>query len=82
MQTRVNNVVTFTKDEKMELNIKKCKQMKIDLRKKVTALSPICYGDKEIDEVITYKLLGVWIDTDLKWVRLHIRNTLSKRREK
>ena len=42
--------------------------MKIDLRKKVTALPPIYVGDKSVEEVKTYKLLGIWIDADLKWV--------------
>jgi hypothetical protein len=32
-QENVNNVVLFAKHEKMELNVKKCKEMILDLRK-------------------------------------------------
>lgn len=53
MKTRVNNVVAFTKDDSMELNTRKCKEMKIYLRKKVTALLPIRIGDNTVEEVTT-----------------------------
>jgi hypothetical protein len=37
----VNNVVLFAKHEKMELNVKKCKEMILDFRKNKTTIPPI-----------------------------------------
>ena len=66
-QRNVNNVVQFAKDERMQLNTVKCKEMLIDFRKNKTTLPLIHIGDNQIPRVKSYKLLGIWIDDDLKW---------------
>ena len=67
IQRSVNNVVQFAKDESMELNGKKCKEMLIDFRKKKTEIPLIDIGDDKISCVKSYKLLGIWIDDDMRW---------------
>ena len=67
IQRSVNNVVQFAKDESMELNGKKCKEMLIDFRKKKTEIPLINIGDDKISRVKSYKLLGIWIDDDMRW---------------
>ena len=56
-QRSVNNVFHFTKDERMELNGKKCKEMLIDFQKKITEIPLINIGDDKICRVKSYKLL-------------------------
>lgn len=51
----------------MELNGEKCKEMLIDFRKNRSELPPIIIGDQQLSRVESYKLLGLWIDDDLKW---------------
>ena len=57
----------FAKDESMELNGKKCKEMLIYFRKKKTEIPLINIGDDKISSVKSYKLLGIWIDDDMRW---------------
>ncbi len=44
----------------MELNLKKCKEMLIDLRRNKIE-------SNTIERVNSYKLLGLWIDDNMKW---------------
>jgi hypothetical protein len=63
----VNNVVLFAKHENMEPNVKKCKEMIRDFRKNKTTIPPINIDDQPIARVKSYKLLGMWLDDDMKW---------------
>jgi hypothetical protein len=51
----------------VELNAKKCNEMVVDFRKIKTVIPPVCIGQQPMSRVKTYKLLGIWIDDDLKW---------------
>ncbi len=51
----------------MELNVKKCREMLVDFRKVKTTIPPITIGEDCFTKVKSYKLLGVWLDDDLKW---------------
>ncbi|XP_028416451.1 uncharacterized protein LOC114540530 [Dendronephthya gigantea] len=66
-QEWVDKVIQFTRDEMMELNGGKCKEMIIDFRKNKTDIPAINIGGCQVARVLSYKLLGVWIDDDLKW---------------
>ena len=66
-QRNVNKVVDFAKEERMDLNGKKCKEMLIDFRRYKTEIPPITLNDNQISRVKSYKLLGLWLDDDLKW---------------
>ena len=57
----------FTNHQKMELNRKKCKEMLIDLRRNKTAIPLTNIENNTIERVTSYKLLGLWIDDNMKW---------------
>ena len=64
---KIESVKTFAENEKMVLNAKKCKEMIIDFRKDRTVIPAIKINDCVLERVSSYKLLGLWIDDDLKW---------------
>ena len=66
-QMNVDKVVQFAKDEGMELNYKKCMEMIIDFRKNISPIPPIHVGGHNVSRTKSYKLLGIWLDYDLKW---------------
>ena len=51
----------------MELNLKICKEMLIDLRRNKTAIPLTEIENNIIERVNSYKVLGLWIDDNLKW---------------
>ena len=63
----INMVVKFTEDEKITLNLKKCKEMVIDFRKNKSVIPPLEVNGHVFERVKSYKLLGMWIDDNLKW---------------
>jgi hypothetical protein len=66
-QMNVHKVVQFAKDERMELNYKKFMEMIIGFRKNTSPIAPIHVGDHNVSRTKSYKLLGIWLDYDLKW---------------
>jgi hypothetical protein len=62
---KINRVVKFTEDEKMTLNLKKCKEMVIDFRKNKSVIPPLEVNGHVFETVKSYKLLGMWIDDNL-----------------
>ena len=61
------NIRKFTNHQKMELNLKKCIEMLIDLRRNKTAIPLTNTENNTIERVTSYKLLGLWIDNNMKW---------------
>lgn len=51
----------------MVLNLKKCKEMVIDIRKNKSTIPPLEVNRHVFERVKSYKLLGMWTDDDLKW---------------
>jgi hypothetical protein len=51
----------------MELNLKKCKEMQLDFRQNRTVIQPLTFNDTTLERVSAFKLLGLWIDDNLKW---------------
>ena len=66
-QTNVERVACFAHQERMELNVKKCKEMIIDFRKNKTIIPETMIGNQPMPRVKSYKLLGIWLDDDMKW---------------
>ena len=63
-----NDVYRFSTLHKMKLNPAKCKEMIINFMAYPNfSVRPICIGDSVVECVKSYKLLGVYIDNDLKW---------------
>ena len=51
----------------MKLNLKKCKEMLIELRRNKTAVPLTNIENNTIERVIWYELLGLQIDNNMKW---------------
>ena len=66
-QRNVNSVMQFAQEERMDLNGGKCKEMLIDFRRNQTEIPLINLGNNQLSRVKSYKLLGLWLDDDLKW---------------
>ena len=60
-------VMDFATSQKMELNLKKCKEMQSDFRQNRTVIPPLTFNDTTLERVSAFKLLGLWIDDNLKW---------------
>ena len=56
----------FLNNQKMELNLKKCKEMLIDLRRNKTVIPLTNIENNTIERVTSYKLLGLWIDDNIR----------------
>ena len=68
----LNHVATdvheFSSTQNMKLNPGKCKEMFINFMHDHNILvNPIVLGNKEIECVTNYKLLGVYLNEDLSW---------------
>ena len=65
-EKNIREVMKFTNHQKMELNLKKCKEMLIERRNK-TSIPLTNIENNTIGRVTSYKLLGLWIDDNMKW---------------
>ena len=61
----------------MELNVKKTKDMWITFKKSCPIPTPINIGPTELERVSEFKLLGVYVQNDLKW-NTHVSSIVSK----
>ena len=61
---------------KMELNAKKTKVMWITFKKSCPIPAPINIGATELERVSEFKLLGVYVQNDLKW-NTHVSSITS-----
>ena len=74
----VSDIHNFSMDHNMRLNPIKCKEMFINfLLYPNFTLRPLVVGSNAIEGVSTYKILGVFIDSDLKW-NSHVYYTYKK----
>ena len=74
LNTAVSDVHNFAVAHNMKLNPIKCKEMFINfLHNSNFLLKPIIIGDNVIECVTSYKILGVFMDSDLKWNN-HVEN--------
>ena len=81
LNVAVNDIHNFSIDHNMKLNPKKCKEMLINfLHNDNFNIRPITLGNNTVECVTTYKLLGIVISNDLKWIE-HI-DYISKKASK
>ena len=66
-QTNVERVACFAQQKRMELTAKKCKEMIIDFRKNKTIIPETIIGNQPMPRVKSYKVLGMWLDDNMKW---------------
>ena len=65
----VRDTHSFCIDHKMRFNRWKCKEMLMNFMEYPnTVIPPICIGNHQLEPVSSFKLLGVTIRDDLKWI--------------
>ena len=77
MQDAVTHLEKWAVQNKMELNAKKTKDMWITFKKSCPIPAPINIGPTELERVSDFKLLGVYVQNDLKW-NTHVSSIVSK----
>ena len=70
-------MVDWSKENKFQLNPKKCKELRINFTKQSHSYEPVRINDQCLELVKSAKILGMLITDDLKW-NSHIENTVSK----
>ena len=76
LQHDLDNLITWTTDNQMELNNTKCKAMRIS-RKNTRAQTNYSINGHIIEQVTNFKDLGVVVSKDLSWSQ-HINSIVSK----
>ena len=64
----INKFATYCEANFLELDVKKTKEMIIDLRKSKALPDPIIIDDHIVEHVSTYKYLGIMLNNDLSWL--------------
>ena len=77
-QQDINKIVNWISENHLTINVEKTKCMTISRLRSTIPLQVEINGH-QIEEVITFKYLGVWISSDLSWTK-HIEITCSKAR--
>ena len=67
----------WTIDNRCQLNIDKCKEIRISFFKNNADLPPLFINGQELEVVQNAKLLGVTVTNNLSW-NLHINETIKK----
>ena len=69
MEYNVKRISKFCSEQRMVLNGKKTKEMIFDFRIKKTVFRSIKLYDSDLERVPSYKLLGIWLEDNLKWTK-------------
>ena len=77
LQETMNQVADWSKNNKFQLNPKKCKELRINFTKQPHSYEPVRINNQCLELVKSAKILGMLITDDLKW-NSHIENTVSK----
>lgn len=75
LQVDLNNILDWCHNWKMELNIKKCKSMRVS--RSNTTCPPYFLHSHPLESVRSYRYLGIHITNTLSW-KLHIEHIASK----
>ena len=67
VQEVVDDLATQTSDNGLQLNKRKCKELRISFVRKEPEFDPICVNRQTLESVNSVKLLGLNITSDLKW---------------
>ena len=77
LQETMNQVADWSKENKFQLNPKKCKELRINFTKQSHCYEPVRINDQCLELVKSARILGMLITDDLKW-NCHIENIVSK----
>jgi len=83
LQTAADHLVHWAQNNGMMIYTNKTKELIICFNKKVNAedISPLCINGSNIERVNTFKLLGVFVSSDLSWDYhvMYLLRTVAKR---
>ena len=77
VQEYVDSGVDWTVDNRFQLNINKCKEIRISFSKNNADLPPLFINGQELEVVQNARLRGVTITNNISW-NLHINETIKK----
>ena len=77
LQAEVDKIQQWTITNNMRLNIKKTKEFTVSFTNNQVPLQPLVVDSQPLESVVTTKLLGVHLSSDLKW-DTHIEHVCSK----
>ncbi|TWW52968.1 hypothetical protein D4764_0216870 [Takifugu flavidus] len=63
----VESFVRWSRENLLQLNVTKTKEMVVDFRKSKSPPSPVCISGKDVEIVSSYRSLGVQLDNKLEW---------------
>ncbi|TWW67365.1 hypothetical protein D4764_02G0004060 [Takifugu flavidus] len=63
----VESFVRWRRENLLQLNVTKTKEMVLDFSKSKSPPSPVCISGKDVEIVPSYKFLGVQLDNKLEW---------------
>ena len=67
MQAIANRVNEWSRENRVQLNANKCKELGISFAKEQRVFDPVIIEGKEVELVTSTKLLGLTIANDLTW---------------
>ena len=67
LQNLVNEINGWTIQNKMKLNVPKCKELIVDFSKDKRLFLPLDIGDVLVERVKSARVLGLIIQDDMKW---------------
>jgi hypothetical protein len=67
LQNLVNEINGWTIQNKIKLNVPKCKELIVDFSKDKRLFLPLDIGDKTVERVKSARVLGLIIQDDMKW---------------
>ena len=77
LQSAANEVVQWTRENHMQLNVDKTKEMVICMAKQGHCLPSLSLLDQPVGRVDTFKILGITVNNKLTWTD-HIKNITKK----
>lgn len=67
MQETTNRVIAWSRENRVQLNADKCKELWISFAKEKRVFDPVIIEGKEVELATSTKLLGLTIANDLTW---------------
>ena len=77
IQSAVDSGVRWSRSNKLQLNVDKCKELTIDFKRIRQSFVPISINDKDLDYVTEVKILGLNISNNSLW-NDHISDMIKK----
>ena len=77
MQSNLDSIISWSSQNYMKLNAKKCKELRISFKHDNPETPPLSTDEQQIETVQSHKVLGLTIQSNLKWNE-HINSVVSK----